>query len=119
MISGLGGVTLFTHDGGRNWTYSKLDRKLAVFSVASVEDRAIAVGEKGLVRVSVDGGKTWKPPGEGTFPTTFTFMRDMDFDPDGKIGLVVGQAGRILRSGNSGYEWATVLPPPKSRGDEG
>ncbi len=119
MISGLGGVTLSTHDGGRNWAYSKLDRKMAVFSVASVEDRALAVGEKGLVRVSVDGGKSWKPPAEGTFPRTFTFMRDMTFDPSGKIGLVVGQAGRILRSDNSGYEWVTVLPPSDESGEEG
>lgn len=118
MISGLGGVTLSTSDGGRNWTYSKIDRKMAVFSVASVAGRAIAVGEKGLVRVSVDGGASWSPPADDNFPETFTFMRDMDFDPSGKVGLVVGQAGRILRSGNAGIEWVSVLPPAPKADDE-
>jgi photosystem II stability/assembly factor-like uncharacterized protein len=118
MISGLGGVTLSTSDGGRNWTYSKIDRKMAVFSVASVSGRAIAVGEKGLVRVSVDGGTHWTSPAEDSFPKTFTFMRDLDFDPSGKVGLVVGQAGRILRSGNSGIEWVSVLPPAAKADDE-
>jgi len=119
MISGLGGVTLHTRDGGRSWIYSKIDRKMAVFSVASVEGRAIAVGEKGLVRVSTDGGKSWRRPEEGTFPRTFTFMRDMAFDPSGRVGLVVGQAGRILRSENAGHEWVSVLPPPQPDDQEG
>ncbi|MDG2335155.1 MAG: YCF48-related protein [Myxococcota bacterium] len=119
MISGLGGVTLSTQDGGKNWAYGKLDRKMAVFSVASVADRALAVGEKGLVRVSLDGGRTWEPPAEASFPRLFTFMRDMTFDPTGKIGLVVGQSGRILRSDDSGREWVSVLPPPEESGNGG
>ena len=119
MISGLGGVTLSTSDGGRNWAYGKLDRKLAVFSVASVADRAIAVGEKGLIRVSGDGGRSWDIPREGLFPTMFTFMRDMDFDPTGSVGLIVGQSGRILRSENAGYEWVSILPPDREPGEEG
>ena len=119
MISGLGGVTLSTRDGGRNWAYSKVDRKLAVFSVASVAGRAVAVGEKGLVRFSSDEGQSWQSPSEDEFPETFTFMRDMDFDPSGKVGLVVGQAGRILRSGNAGLKWVRVLPPTEEVDGEG
>jgi photosystem II stability/assembly factor-like uncharacterized protein len=119
MISGLGGVTLSTSDGGRNWAYGKLDRKLAVFSVASVADRAIAVGEKGLIRVSSDGGRSWDIPREGLFPKISTFMRDMDFDPTGTVGLIVGQSGHILRSENAGYEWVSILPPARESGEEG
>ena len=119
MISGLGGVTLSTSDGGRNWAYGKLDRKLAVFSVASVADRAIAVGEKGLIRVSSDGGRSWDIPREGLFPRISTFMRDMDFDPTGTVGLIVGQSGLILRSENAGYEWVSILPPARESGEEG
>ena len=119
MISGLGGVTLATRDGGKNWSYGKLDRKLAVFSVASVAGRALAVGEKGLVRVSLDGGKSWEPPGDASFPQMFTFMRDMTFDPTGRVGLVVGQAGRILRSDDSGRKWVSVLPPSEGGGEDG
>ena len=110
-IGGLGGVALTSADGGQSWRYSNLDRKMAVFSVDSVPGRAVAVGEKGLVRTSVDGGQTWAPLAEGTFPTMFTFMRDVDFDPSGKVGFIVGQTGRILRSDDAGFKWEQVLPP--------
>ena len=85
---------------------------MAVFSVASVPGRAVAVGEKGLVRMSVDDGSTWKQPPPDTFPRLFTFMRDIDFDPSGEVGFIVGQTGQILRSDDAGYRWEQVLPPP-------
>jgi len=112
FISGLGGVTMTSEDGGETWRYSNVDQKMAVFSVASVPGRAVAVGEKGLVRMSVDGGSTWKQPPPDTFPRVFTFMRDIDFDPSGEVGFIVGQTGRILRSDDAGYRWKRVLPPP-------
>ncbi len=111
LISGLGGVTLTTSDGGKNWAYSKVDRKMAVFSVASVPGRAVAVGEKGLMRVSLDDGVTWQEPPPETFPELFTFMRDVAFDPSGQIGFIVGQTGQILRSEDAGFKWQQVLPP--------
>jgi photosystem II stability/assembly factor-like uncharacterized protein len=37
-------------------------------------------------------------------------MRDLDFAPGGRKGMIVGQGGRILRSVDSGYEWLQVLP---------
>jgi photosystem II stability/assembly factor-like uncharacterized protein len=110
MISGLGGLTLYTEDGGRSWSYSNIDRTLAVFSVDSVPGRVVAVGEKGLVRVSSDNGRSWQMPEPGEFPEVFTFMRDVAFDPTGEVGFVVGQTGRILKSDNQGQEWRIVLP---------
>ncbi len=110
-IGGLGGVTMASSDGGRSWRYANLDRKMAVFSVASVPGRAVAVGEKGLVRMSVDDGTTWQLPTEDAFPSLFTFMRDVDFDPSGQVGFIVGQTGQILRSEDAGSMWRKVLPP--------
>lgn len=115
LIAGLGGVVLQTDDGGRNWTYRKIDRKQALFSVASVEGgRAVAVGEKGLIRVSTDSGRSWRPPGSENFPDLFTFMRDVGFSPSGRVGFIVGQTGRILRSTDAGIQWRPVLPPPEA-----
>jgi photosystem II stability/assembly factor-like uncharacterized protein len=114
FISGLGGVTLVSDDGGETWRYSNVDLKMAVFSVASVPGRAVAVGEKGLVRMSVDGGDTWEEPPPNAFPRLFTFMRDIDFDPSGEVGFIVGQTGQILRSDDAGFRWERVLPPPES-----
>ena len=110
MISGLGGLTLYTEDGGRTWTYSNIDRTLAVFSIASVPGKVMAVGEKGLVRVSDDNGRSWQRPEEGEFPEIFTFMRDIAFDPNGEVGYVVGQTGQIMKTDDQGQEWRVVLP---------
>ncbi|MGH0034391.1 MAG: YCF48-related protein [Myxococcota bacterium] len=116
LIAGLGGVILRSTDGGRSWVYHKIDRKQALFAARAVDGRAVAVGEKGLVRVSTDGGQTWEPPPNGTFPEVFTYMRDVEFDPRGQVGFIVGQRGQILRSTDAGFKWQQVLPPPKEAG---
>jgi photosystem II stability/assembly factor-like uncharacterized protein len=115
LISGLGGVVLRSADGGLTWRYHVTDRKQALFAVAGVEGRAIAVGEKGLVRFSDDGGSSWRPPSDGEFPTIFTFMRDLSFDRARQFGLIVGQTGMVLRSRDSGETWTQVLPPEGRR----
>ena len=118
MIAGLGGVILLTRDGGVTWSYRKMDRKQAVFAAGAIEGRSMAVGEKGLVRVSVDGGESWAEPSGGTFPEVYTYMRDISFTPSGKVGFIIGQRGRILRSSDAGYQWSQVLPAqrPESSG---
>jgi len=113
LIAGLGGVILKSSDGGQTWVYRKIDRKQALFAARATDGRAVAVGEKGLIRVSTDGGQTWAPPPAGTFPEVFTYMRDVEFSPDGRIGFIVGQRGQILRSTDAGYQWKQVLPPPQ------
>ena len=114
LIAGLGGVVLRSGDGGRSWSYEQMDRKQALFSVADADGRAIAVGEKGFVRVSADGGAQWAAPDPANFPTVFTFMRDVDFDPQRLTGLIVGQQGKIMRSKDGGKTWTQVLPPPEA-----
>lgn len=108
VVSALGGVVLRSTDGGKTWRYTDIGRKGAIFSAYPVSSTKImAVGEKGLVRISEDGGATWARPGAG-FPTTFTFFRDMTFI--GPIGFVVGQGGTIFRTTNSGEDWSRLLP---------
>ena len=115
LVAGLGGVMLRSEDGGRTWDYKETGRKQALFSVGAVDNRAIAVGEKGLVRISRDGGVTWGQPGPGEFPSVFTFMRDLDFTADGELGMIVGQSGRIYRSADRGKSWEQILPPEARR----
>jgi len=110
LISGLGGVILQSTDGGKSWYYHSIDRKQGLYSVQAIPGRAIAVGEKGLVRISEDG-KRWREPSEDQFPTIFTFMRDIDFAPGGRMGMIVGQGGRVLRSVDAGHEWKQIFPP--------
>jgi photosystem II stability/assembly factor-like uncharacterized protein len=108
-ISGLGGVILRSHDSGRVWTYEKLGRVQAVFGIHPFSgDTAIAIGEKGLIYGTEDGGKSWSQwPG---FPTIFTFMRGIDFAPGGRVGYIVGQRAMVLRSEDAGRSWTRVLP---------
>lgn len=112
MIAGLGGVVLSSQDGGKTWSYRKTDRTQAIFSVDSLPGRAVAVGEKGIVRTSTDEGDTWEALSSENFPTVHTYMRDVDFARSGKVGFIVGQTGQILRSSNAGIGWERVLPPP-------
>ncbi len=111
LIAGLGGVILRSQDGGETWEYRKIDRTQALFAARSLSGRAVAVGEKGLIRVSTDAGDHWREPTGEEFPELFTFLRDVDFDPDGRVGLAVGQTGRILRTTDAGHRWLQVLPP--------
>lgn len=108
-IAGLGGVILRSHDSGRTWTYEKLGRVQAVFGIHPFDaNTAIAVGEKGLIYATEDGGESWKQwPG---FPTIFTFMRTIAFAPGDRIGYIVGQRAMILRTEDAGKSWKTVLP---------
>jgi photosystem II stability/assembly factor-like uncharacterized protein len=112
FISGLGGLILQSRDGGHTYGYKRTVRKQALFSVATADGRAVAVGEKGFVQVSTDNGESWNTPKEG-FPSIFTFMRDIAFSPDTKSGYIVGQAGTVLRSTDQGATWTQVLPPAK------
>jgi len=116
LISGLGGVILRSEDGGATWNYVETSRRQALFSVATNADRSIAVGEKGLVQYSSDGGKSWAPPTEGEFPPIFTFMRDLGFARGRPTGFIVGQDGMVLRTKDAGQTWTQVLPPPERRG---
>lgn len=109
-IAGLGGVILRSQDGGRTWEYQQTDRKQAIFSVEALDSQVIALGEKGFVRVSRDGGTTWVEPEIG-FPSVFTFMRDIRAAPGREIGYIVGQQGLVLRSVDGGRSWEQVLPP--------
>jgi photosystem II stability/assembly factor-like uncharacterized protein len=115
LISGLGGVVLRSHDGGRSWTYEETGWKQAFYAVVSTDERSIAIGEKGLIRTSTDGGATWTPLPDDSFPTLFTFMRDLGFDGTNRTGFIVGQEGMVLRSTDGGKHWSQVLPPESRR----
>jgi len=61
-----------------------------LFSVIFEGDRGMAVGESGLLKTTVDGGKTWtlQPP-----PTSLTMI---DVASNGQRTIAVGQMGLIL-----------------------
>jgi photosystem II stability/assembly factor-like uncharacterized protein len=113
IITGLGGVVLMSDNGGRTWRYGDSGTKQAFYAVAPSDSLALALGEKGNARQSTDGGRTWGPLTDVEIPEIFTFMRDIDFEPNGQTGMIVGQNGLVMRSTDSGKKWEKVLPKPK------
>jgi photosystem II stability/assembly factor-like uncharacterized protein len=111
LVAGLGGVILNSTDGGRTWRYSETGSRQAFFAIGYRGDRAVAVGEKGLRRMSLDEGWNWNKFEDG-FPDVFTYMRDMVFAERDR-GWIVGQGGTVLRSSDGGATWIRVLPAEK------
>ena len=65
------------------------------------EDSGYVVGSKSgkaLILKSMDGGVTWR---EQVCPVTAP-LNDIKFTDDGKVGLIVGDSGTILRTENGG-----------------
>lgn len=109
VIAGLGGVILQTADGGRTWEYRESDSRQALFGIGVGEQAVNAVGERGLHRVSTDGGVTWSR-GEQNFQDEFEifgFMRDIVFGSP-STGWIVGDDGLVLRSTDGGLTWAFI-----------
>ncbi len=64
----------------------------------------IAVGRRGLVRRSVDGGKTWTDPG-GVTPQD---VNGVALSGDGETAILVGDDGLVRRSDTGGETWDPV-----------
>ena len=111
LIAGLGGVILQSEDGGRTWSYRESGADRGLYAVARGSRALWAVGERGLHRVSLDGGVSWRRPrGAQAFQErfgVFGFMRDMVF-PTARRGWIVGQGGLVLRSSDGGESWERV-----------
>ena len=64
-------------------------------------DRLVAVGERGLVILSDDGGASWR---QAQVPVSVT-LTAVDF-PTAERGWVVGHGGTILHSSDAGASWS-------------
>jgi len=105
LAVGAGGEIVTTRDGGRTWQPaegSPTDK--ALLGVAVGGERAIAVGQSGLILLR-DATGAWKTAASGTEERLFA----VDFNGSG-VAVAVGAFGKILRSSDGGANWSSVAP---------
>lgn len=78
--------------------------RMQLLDIARAGDRLVAVGERGLVIVSDDHGRTWR---QAAVPVSTTLTAVHFPRPD--HGWVVGHAGTVLHSADGGESWALQL----------
>lgn len=76
-----------------------------LLGIASAADRLVAVGERGVVVLSDDGGQTWRQA--KNVPTSVT-LTAVKFSTPAK-GWAVGHAGVILYTKDGGENWVQQL----------
>lgn len=65
----------------------------------------VAVGERGVVLLSGDGGRSWRQAKRVPVSVTLTAVRFVD----AKVGWITGHGGVVLRSTDGGEIWQVVI----------
>ncbi|WP_111495274.1 WD40/YVTN/BNR-like repeat-containing protein [Marinobacter bohaiensis] len=110
VVVGAYGLAFETADGGRSWT-PIMDRManpnlLHFYSIRRQGSRMVVVGERGLVNLSDDGGKTFRAietPYSGSFFTVEL--------PSSHSIVAAGLKGNVWRSDDNGDQWSSVQSP--------
>ncbi|MBI3367277.1 MAG: glycosyl hydrolase, partial [Burkholderiales bacterium] len=76
----------------------------ATLAVARAGQRLVAVGERGTVLLSDDGGASWR---QAPVPVQVTLTSVRFIDP--RTGWAAGHGGVILRSDDGGQSWTKQL----------
>jgi photosystem II stability/assembly factor-like uncharacterized protein len=76
----------------------------AILSVTKAGTRLVAVGERGVILLSDDDGKTWR---QATVPVTVT-LTAVQFVND-RLGWAVGHLGVVLHTSDGGVNWTRQL----------
>lgn len=82
-----------------------------LLDAAAVERRIVAVGERGYVLISDDGGKTWQrsqAPAQATLTAVY-FL-------DASLGWAAGHDGVILGTRDGGRSWKSLRHSPQDDG---
>ncbi len=111
LAVGADGATWWTEDGGASWSARPPIAPQTLHGVALGPTGLVVVGADGGIRRSVDGARSWQsvatgPAGEEGSAA----LNDVDFGPDGSLGLIVGDGGLMLRSRVPRPEWERLRP---------
>ena len=82
----------------------RLPAKSYLLSIAEAGHRLVAVGERGIIVLSDDGGMTWR---QAKVPVSVT-LTAVQF-PTARLGWAVGHYGVVLHTEDSGETWVRQL----------
>jgi photosystem II stability/assembly factor-like uncharacterized protein len=119
-LIGAGGFVLSTVDRGQHWTAARAGTRNTLFKV-------VATPGGGLIAMGVLGtvvhhrAERWTPD-EDISHKVFTWLRGLDFSPDGALGVLVGGKATVLLTRDQGASWerlprerlAAAVPPRAS-----
>lgn len=106
---GGGGKIVRSEDAGRTWSAQRSPAAVPLQSIAAWDgNRAVTVGNRGVVLVTQDGGKNWIEVKAPTSSVANKLMRIRAL-PDGRA-WAVGEMAALLRSDNYGMTWVRVRP---------
>ena len=111
LISGLGGIVLRSDDGGAHLAlrgHRPQAGALRGAAAADPRDRGGREGPDAGLRRRRQRAGTSSAASRPSSPSCAT----SHFDPDDRVGYIVGQRGTVLRSEDSGQTWQQMLPPP-------
>jgi photosystem II stability/assembly factor-like uncharacterized protein len=104
-----GGLVVSSDDRGASWTVLlKADKVVPTraLALARGEPRLLAVGGDDGVRLSADGGRTWKRTGEGL--EGLGQVESLAFDPADRRVLYAGTWRQAFRTRDGGATWSRI-----------
>lgn len=100
---GTTGKILVTSNGGLKWEEKKKPSEDTLLKVQFFDSELFAIGLRGSMVVSMDDGENWSLK---IIPGHYSWLSGIAFE-DG-VGVVVGNDGKILASGNYGNKWTRM-----------
>jgi len=104
-----GGLVVRSDDRGASWTVLLKSDKVVptrALALAHDEPRLLAVGGDDGVRLSTDGGRTWKRTGEGV--EGLGQVESLAFDPSDRRVLYAGTWRQAFRTRDGGATWSRI-----------
>lgn len=103
-IAGNKGKVVRSDDDGNHWVLQKTPTVQHLQDIASWDDkRAVAVGNKGVVIITADGGATWTEVSAPLSKVANKLLRVKAL-PEGRA-WAVGEMGALLESTDYGHTW--------------
>lgn len=104
-IAGTDGKVIRSNDAGGTWAIQKTPTRNTIQDIAAWDtDHAVAVGNRGVVIYTSDGGKSWK---EGKAPISQHANKLMRVRAlPGGVAWAVGEFGALIKSDDFGATWS-------------